>query len=188
MSVFAQWCFNYKILYVILSEKNIISRTIHAISKVTVAGIKEVLLFVIYHCLRRSRGILKRVDRTFPDRKLTVPAIEGKTRSAVMLYREGSLFRLRKWHIDGSWPPVGSSDRLPRVASYRMIGPPLPYNVHAVVYTVFRNIRRPSSGCNCSFGMSCVERVNLRGRDFVYVYTRYIGNYVYDIFYGIAFD
>jgi len=31
-----------------------------------------------------------------PDRELTVLAIEGKTRSAVMLYREGSLFRLRK--------------------------------------------------------------------------------------------
>lgn len=76
-----------------------------------------------------------------PDRKLTVLAIEGKTHSAVMLYREGSLFRLHKWHIDGSWPPVGSFDRLPRVASYRMIGPPLPYNVHADVYTILRNIR-----------------------------------------------
>lgn len=79
-----------------------------------------------------------------------------------MLYREGSLFRLRKWHIDGSWPPLGSSDRLPRVASYRMIGPPLPYNVHADVYmrssVIF--VRR----LTCNFRMSRERRKSLEER------------------------
>lgn len=78
-----------------------------------------------------------------------------------MLYREGSLFRLRKWHIDGSWPPLGSSDRLPRVASYRMIGPPLPYNVHADVYTRSFVIFIRCLCLTCNFRMSHKRRKKL---------------------------